>query len=267
MSAPSSAPSKPKRKPFRGHTRGMIVLRSGGESGAPLAVALAETPSGELGFLKGGVEEGEQGRPKVTAAREVHEEAGLELVELRILPSHEFVERNEKGNVSVACWLAVFVGAPNKPLVSREGDELKRSTWMDVDEALQHACWRAARRNLLRAASEIFTTLNIDSLPLGDAWIQQAAVAQPTIIEYGQFDASRKELEEGAKPDPASASQPGHRRETTRTVEFEPTLCCSNTTSYISHTRLLSISAHAYSTRTLAHTSCHAARLRRQRGQ
>jgi len=140
-------------------------------------VALAVTEKGNLGPLKGKPEHEDQRNPRATCTRETEEESSVAPHEYRIVPSHEFHLYNDKGNMSIRCWAAIYVGGPaeSRPLQPRAGDELESTVWMDVATALVHPQLTAARRSSLAAAHAcaLTATNNVASLPLASEWMTQ----------------------------------------------------------------------------------------------
>lgn len=193
MAAPAVAKQekgRKSRKPFLGETCGMIVIKTADtlpscdSTGSELYVAMARTKAGHLGFLKGGQEVQDGGDRRVTAAREVAEESEITLDEVRVVENHEFHEINEKGNLSVACWVAVYIGSADKILKPRDGDELDSTTWMLVSQALQpNNNLRPARQNMLRDAIKVLTPFmtNLHNIPLGTDWVIGDRYKNPVI--------------------------------------------------------------------------------------
>lgn len=139
-------------------------------------VALAVAPSGALGPLKGKPEFEDQRSRRATAVRESREESGIEASEYRVLPGCEFHQLNDKGNLSVICFAALFNGA--------DGDELDCAVWMEVEKAMQNGPGQLApsRQEILTddwKHVQAQTKRDLAKCTLGSEWVIQKEADDP----------------------------------------------------------------------------------------
>ena len=93
--------------------------------------ALVRTHSGNWGFPKGKLEEGES--LEECAYRELNEETGLNPNDINVIENVSFNEINRKGNPSVKLYLATTESLVNLKVYD-EG-ELAIAQWIDIEKA------------------------------------------------------------------------------------------------------------------------------------
>lgn len=198
---------KSRKGPFLGATRGFMLLA---RSDGAWHVGLARTEAGHLGFLKGKPELEDDGNDKQTAAREMWEESTIPMEKVRVVPGHEFHELNDKGNLSVACWIAIYHLSGLPPLHPRLGDELAAVGWKPVERALVDPRLRPARQRLLADAMELIGNLDLSNtdevarLPLGTDWLVSGPDTGTVTHQQGQ------PIDDGEVKEKASHSRLSH---------------------------------------------------------